>query len=44
MKNILIFFRSPYEKILLMKDFNCMTSNNPKLFELIEEHELDSLV
>ena len=41
-RNILTFYRSINDNILLMGDFN-MTPNNPKLSELIDDHELYSL-
>ena len=41
--NILIFYRSAHDNILLMGDFN-MTPNNPKLSELIDDHELCTLI
>ena len=41
--NILTFYRSTHDNILLMGDFN-MTSNNPKLSELIDDHELCTLI
>ena len=42
-RNILTFYRSTYDNILLMGDFN-MTPNNPKLSELIDDHELFTLI
>ena len=36
--NILTFYRSTHDNILLMGDFN-MTPNYPKLSELIADHE-----
>ena len=41
--NILTFYRSTHDNILLMGDFN-MTPNNPKLSELIADHELCALI
>ena len=41
--NILTFYRSTLDNILLMVDFN-MTPNNPKLCELIADHELCTLI
>ena len=41
--NILTFHRSIHENILPMGDFN-MTPNNPKLSELIDDHELYTLI
>ena len=41
--NILTFYRSTHDNILLMGDFN-MTPNNPKLSELIADHELCTLI
>ena len=41
--NILTFYRSIHDNILLMGDFN-MTPNNPKLSELIADHELCTLI
>ena len=41
--NILIFYRSTHDNILLMVDFN-MTPNNPKLSELIDGHNLCTLI
>ena len=41
--NILTFYRSTHYNILLMGDFN-MTPNNPKLSELIDDHELCTLI
>ena len=41
--NILTFYRSTHDNILLMGDFN-MTTNNPKLSELIADHELCKLI
>ena len=41
--NILTFYRSTHDNILLMGDFN-MTRNNPKLSELIADHELCALI
>ena len=41
--NILTFYRSKHDNILLMGDFN-MTLNNPKLSELIADHELGTLI
>ena len=41
--NILTFYRSTHDNILLMGDFN-MTPNNPKLSELITDHELCALI
>ena len=40
--NILTFYRSLHDNILLMGNFN-MTPNNPKLSELIPDHKLCSL-
>ena len=40
--NKLIFYLSTHDNILLMGDFN-MTPNNPKLSELIADHELCTL-
>ena len=42
-RNILTFYRSTYDNILLMGDFN-MTPNNPKLSELIDDHEFFTLI
>ena len=42
-RNILTFYRSTYDNILRMGDFN-MTPNNPKLSELIDEHEFFTLI
>ena len=42
-RNILTFYRSTYGNILLMGDFN-MTPNNPKLSELIDDHEFFTLI
>ena len=42
-RNILTFYRSAPDNILLMGDFN-MTPNNPKLSELIDHHELCPLI
>ena len=36
-RNILAFYRSTYDNILLMGDVN-MTPNNPKLSALIDDH------
>ena len=41
--SILTFFWSTYGHILLMVDFN-LTPNNPKLSELIADHELCTLI
>ena len=41
--NILTFYRSTHDNILLMGDFNT-TPNNPKLIELIDDHELFTLI
>ena len=41
--NILTFYRSTHDNILLMGDFN-MVPNNPKLSELIADHELLTLI
>ena len=41
--NILTFYRSTHDNILLMGDFN-MTPNNSKLRELIIDHELCTLI
>ena len=41
--NILTFYRSTHDNILLMGDFN-MTLSNPKLSELIADHERCSLI
>ena len=41
--NILTFYRSTHDNILLMGDFN-MVPNNPKLSELIADHELPTLI
>ena len=41
--NILIFYQSTHDNILLMGNFD-MTPNNPKLSELIADHELCILV
>ena len=38
-KNILTFYLSTHDNILLMGDFN-MTLDNPNFIELIEDHEL----
>ena len=40
--NILTFYRSIHDNILLMGDFS-MTPNNPKLSELIPDHKLCKL-
>ena len=40
---ILTFYRSTHNNILLMGDFN-MTLSNPKLSELIADHELRTLI
>ena len=40
--NILTFYRSIHDNILLMGDFS-MTPNNPKLSELIPDHKLCTL-
>ena len=37
-KNILTFYRSTHNNILLMGDFN-MTFDNPDFYELIENHD-----
>ena len=42
-KNILTFYRSTRDNILLMGDFN-MTLDNPNFNELIEDHELSTLI
>ena len=42
-RNILTFYRSTYDNILLMGDFN-MIPNNPKLSELIDDHKLCTLM
>ena len=42
-KNILTFYRSTHDNILLMGDFN-MTLDNPIFNELIEDHELSALI
>ena len=41
--NILTFYRSTHDNILLMGDLN-MTPNNPKLSELIANHEFCTLI
>ena len=41
--NILTFYRSTHDNILLMGAVN-MTPNNPKLSELIADHELRALI
>ena len=41
--NILTFYWSTHDSILLMGDFN-MTPNNSKLSELIADHELCTLI
>ena len=41
--NILTFYRSTHDNILLVDDFN-MTPNNAKLSELINDHELCTLI
>ena len=41
--NILTFYRSTHDNILLMGDF-CMAPNNPKLSEWIDDHELCTLI
>ena len=41
--NILTFYRSTHNNVLLMGDFN-MTPNNPKFSELIDDHELCTLI
>ena len=41
--NILTFYWSTHDNILLMGDFN-MTPNNPKLSELIADHELCTII
>ena len=41
--NILTFYQSTHDNILLMGDLN-MTPNNPKLNELIADHELCTLL
>ena len=41
--NILTFYRSTHDNFLLMGDYN-MTPNNPKLTELIADHELCTLI
>ena len=41
--NILTLYRSTHDNILLMDDFN-MKPNNPKLNELIDDHELCTLI
>ena len=41
--NILTFYRSTHDNILLMGDFNT-TPNNSKLIELIDDHELFTLI
>ena len=41
--NILTFYWSTHNSILLMGDFN-MTPNNSKLSELIADHELCTLI
>ena len=41
--NIVTFYRSAHDNILLMGNFN-MTPNNPKLSELIADHELCTLM
>ena len=42
-RNILTFYRSTLDNILLVSDFN-MTPNNSKLSELIDDHELCNLI
>ena len=42
-KNILTFYRSTHDNILLMGDFN-MTLDNSSFNELIEDHELSVLI
>ena len=42
-RDILTFYWSTHDNILLMGDFN-MTPNNPKLSELIDDHELCTLI
>ena len=42
-KNILTFFRSAHDNILLLGDFN-MTLDNPNFNELIEDYELSALI
>ena len=41
--NILTFYWSTHDSILLMGDFN-MVPNNPKLSELIDNHEICTLI
>ena len=41
--NIVTFYRSAHDNILLMGNFN-MTPNNPKLSELIADHVLCALI
>ena len=41
--NIQTFYRSIHNNILLMSDFN-MVPNNPKLSQLIADHELCTLI
>ena len=41
--NILTFYRSTHDNILLMDDFNTIP-NNPKLSELIDDHKLCTLI
>ena len=42
-KNILTFYWSTHDNILLMGDLN-MTLHNPNFNELIEDHELSTLI
>ena len=42
-KNILTFYWSTHDNILLMGDLN-MTLDNPNFNELIEDHELSALI
>ena len=42
-KNILIFYRSTHDNILLIGNFN-MIFDNPKFKDLIEDHEVSALI
>ena len=42
-RNVLTFYWSTHDKILLIGDFK-MTPDNPNLNELIEDHELSTLM
>ena len=42
-KNVLTFYRSTHDNMLLMGDFN-MTLDNPNFNESIEDHEISALI